>query len=318
MTNRDRTFRRLVLIAGLALGSLLDLDAAMVHAQFSDNLPCSIRRTRDECLAECTGDNFLLECTCLYDNRNPDTQNDSCPPGQTCCWNMPCEKWEDPFQCLRGGGSSDGLTPKDCGWVPDPNVGGFCRCVPPLVTAGYTLPDLAVMNPLLPYDAPFGCRCPFTTDEQWLRLDVCNPPGVSKLGIKVNFAKPSVDSIALKGTLAVPADFAVAGATLEVSIGGVVKTFTLDAKGKAKVGDDKAQLTVKAKKGVVLAQDAKLSVKFSKGSFASSLADDGLVDATVKDVAVTMPVEIELNDTMYASAQPQTYTAKTGKTGKTK
>jgi hypothetical protein len=116
----------------------------------------------------------------------------------------------------------------------------------------------------------------------------------------------------------VPAGFSAAGATLEVSIGGVVKTFTLDAKGKAKVGTDQAQLTVKAKRGVVAAQDARLSVKLSKGSFASSLVDEGLVNATVADVAVTMPVEIELNGKMYASAQPQTYKAKAGKTGSAK
>jgi hypothetical protein len=231
---------------------------------------------------------------------------------------MPCEKWDgtSSSECLRGGGSPDGITAKHCGWTPEEG-GGTCRCVPPLVRGDYTLDELAtVLN--RPLVAPFDCRCPFTTDEQWLRLDVCNPPGVSKLGIKLNFAKSSADSIGLKGTLAVPADFAVAGATLEVSIGGVVKTFTLDAKGKAQVGDDKAQLTVKAKKGVVLAQDAKLSVKFSKGSFVAALADEGLVDATVKDIAVTMPVEIKLNDTMYALAQAQTYTAKAGKTGKAK
>jgi hypothetical protein len=316
MIDRNSNLRRLLVIAGLALLGLLDLGAAVARAQ-QDNLPCSGRRVRDECTAECTGENFLLECSCLYDNLSQDTQNDSCPTGQTCCWNMPCEKWEDPYQCLRGGGSLDGVTPKDCSWNALPEGGGICQCTPPLVAGRYTLQDLAVMQPIH-YDAPFGCRCPFTTDEQYLRLDVCNPPGVSKLGITLNFAKPSFDSITFRGTLAVPAGFSAAGATLEVSIGGVVKTFTLDAKGKAKVGNDRAQLTVKRKKGVVLAQDAKLSVRLAKGSFASSLADEGLVNATVKDLAVTMPVEIELNDTMYASAQPQKYTAKAGKTGKTK
>ncbi len=190
-----------------------------------------------------------------------------------------------------------------------------CRCTPPLVDAGYPNLSVDIENS---YDAPFDCRRPFTNDEQWLRLDVCNPPGVSKLAIKLNFAKPALDNIGLKGTLAVPAGFAVAGATLEVSIGGVVKTFTLDAKGKAKVGTDQAKLSVKAKKGIVAAQDAKLSIKLTKGSFASSLSDEGLVNATVTDVAVTLPVEIELNDTMYAKAQPQTYKAKQGKSGSAK
>lgn len=318
MANRNRNFRCLVVTIGLVLWGLLGLDAVVARAQFTDNLPCSTRGTKNACTAECTTENFLLECFCLFDNRLHNSQDATCPPGGPCCWNMPCEKWDgtSSSECLRGGGSPDGITAKHCGWTPEEG-GGTCRCVPPLVRGDYTLDELATqLN--RPLEAPFDCRCPFTTDEQWLRLDVCNPPGVSKLGIKLNFAKSSADSIGLKGTLAVPADFAVAGATLEVSIGGVVKTFTLDAKGKAQVGDDKAQLTVKAKKGVVLAQDAKLNVKFGKGSFAAALVDEGLVDATVKDIAVIMPVEIKLNDTMYALAQAQTYTAKAGKTGKAK
>lgn len=316
---RTRRFGLQIVIAGLTLWGLLGLGAGSARAQTGpDNLPCSTRREKDSCLAECTNENFLFQCTCLFDNGAADPQDVSCPVGGTCCWNMPCEKWNDEFQCLRGGGSPDGVTPKNCGWTVDDQNIGHCACAPPLVHSNYTLADFVIFNPSLAYDAPYDCRCPFTTDEQWLRLDVCNPPGVSKLGIKLNLAKPSLDSIGLKGTLAVPAGFSAAGATLEVSIGGVVKTFTLDAKGKATVGTDKAQLTVKAKKGVVAAQDAKLSVKLTKGSFASSLVDEGLVNATVTDVAVTMPVEIKLNDTMYASAQPQRYKAKTGKSGSAK
>ena len=319
MIERTRNFRRLLVIAGLALWSLLALDSGSARAQqFSDNLPCSSRREKDACLAECTNENFLFQCTCLFDNGSADPQDVSCPAGKTCCWDMPCEKWNDQFQCLRGGGSPDGVTPKNCGWTVDSENVGLCGCVPPLVHSSYTLADFVVFNPNLSYDAPYDCRCPFTTDEQWLRLDVCNPPGVSKLAIALNFAKPSRDSISLKGTLAVPAGFSAAGATIQASIGGVVKTFTLDAKGKAKVGGDQAGLSVKAKRGVVLAQDAKLNIRFSKGSFASSLVDEGLGNATVTDVAVLVPVEIKLNDTMYAKAQPQKYSAKQGKTGRTK
>ncbi len=121
----------------------------------------------------------------------------------------------------------------------------------------------------------------------------------------------------MKGALAVPDGFSPAGATLQVSVGGVVKSFTLDAKGKAKVGTDQAQVFVK-KKDVVLAQDARLNVKFAKGSFAESFDDEGLVNATVTNAAVTIPVEVVMNGTTYASAQAQSYTAKAGKSGKTK
>ena len=318
MTDLQRRLRRLVVLAGLALVPLLGPGTESVQAV--DNLPCSSRRTKNACVAECTGENFLLECSCLFDDLDGNSQTAICQPGLPCCFDMPCEKWDgtSAYECLRGGGSLDGITPKNCGWTPEEG-GGTCGCVPPLVHGTYELADLVVFNPLLfPYDPPFGCRCPFTTDEQWIRLGVCNPPGVTKLQIKLNFAKASMDGIDLKGTLAVPDGFSPAGATLQVSVGGVVKSFTLDAKGKAKVGTDQAQVFVKKKKGLVLAQDAKLTVKFAKGSFASSLLDEGLVDATVTDAPVTIPVEVVMNATTYAKAQPQVYTAKQGKTGKTK
>jgi hypothetical protein len=320
MIDRDRSFRLFIAITGLTLALWGALGLGAGSARAVDNLPCSTRRSKNSCVAECTTENFLLECSCLFDNLLHNSQDATCPENGTCCWNMPCEKWDgtSQFECLRGGGSPDGIEPKHCGWTPEEG-GGTCRCVPPLVHSNYTIEDFIIPGHF-PFNfvAPFDCRCPFTTDEQWLRLDVCNPPGVSKLAIKLSFKKPSADSISLKGTLAVPAGFSAAGATLEVSIGGVVKTFTLDAKGKATVGTDKVKLKVKAKKGVVLAQDAKLSIKFAEGSFASSLSDEGLVNATVKNVAVSMPVEIKLNDTMYASTQAQTYSAKEGKSGKTK
>lgn len=317
MTDLQRRLRHRVVLAGLALVPLLGIGAAGVQAY--DNLPCSSRRTKNDCVAECTTENYLLECSCLFDDLDGNSQTAICQPGLPCCFDMPCEKWDGTsvYECLRGGGSLDGITPKNCGWSPEEG-GGTCGCVPPLVHGDYTLEDLFVTNPNLRYTAPFGCRCPFTTDEQWLRLGVCNPPGVTKLQIKLNFAKSSMDGIDLKGTLAVPDGFSPAGATLQVTIGGVARSFTLDTKGKAKVGTDQAQVFVKKKKSLVLAQDARLTVKFAKGSFAESLADEGLADATVTEAPVTIPVEVVMNGTTYAKAQPQLYSAKQGKTGKTK
>ena len=287
---------------------------------FPDNLPCSTRRDYDSCFAECTGDNYLLECACLW--HSSDENSHDCPEGETCCFNMPCEVEDDQsgFECLRTGGSPDGITPKHCQWTQNPpgDPGGTCRCVPPLVNAGYTIQMLAFLDPLVVWIPPFDCTCPYTTNEQWLRLDVCNPPGVRKLEIKLDFAKPANDSIVLEGSLNVPAGFVVNGAALIANIGGISKGFTLDAKGKAKVGTDQVQLTVKSNKGVVNAQAAKLTIRFEKGSLASSLVDDGLVNQTVTNKAVSVPVEIELAGTMFAKTHAQSYTAKAGKTGRAK
>jgi hypothetical protein len=329
MIDRTRRSKFLTTLAALVLGfcALIGVAGRPSAQVMPAGFPCSTRSDVASCHAECDDDDetspppFLADCQCLWDDRNPQEVVTQCPPGEVCCWNAPCERFDGltPALCVAGGGGSVVsaedeiiLIPNHCSYSSDQ---GECRCTPPLVDAGYDDLSVDIENS---YDAPFDCRCPFTTDEQWLRLDVCNPPGVSKLAIKLNFAKPARDGIGLKGTLAVPAGFAVAGATLEVSIGGLVKAFTLDAKGKAKVGTDHAKLFVKAKKGVVAAQDAKLNINLTKGSFAAAFADEGLVNATVTAVAVSVPVEIQLNGTMYAKTQPQLYSAKTGKSGSTK
>jgi hypothetical protein len=145
------------------------------------------------------------------------------------------------------------------------------------------------------------------------------PLNVTKLQIRLNFAKPDKDVVALTATVPIPADFVVDGKSVVVDVGGVVKSFTLDAKGKSETPDGaKASLKVKAKGGVVAAQDSKLSVKMPKGNFASSFTNEGLTDTTVKDAPVTIAVDVTVDSARKRKAQPQLYSAKQGKSGRTK
>ncbi|MFN8642288.1 MAG: hypothetical protein U0802_11770 [Candidatus Binatia bacterium] len=141
---------------------------------------------------------------------------------------------------------------------------------------------------------------------------------MKKLSIKLSFASVGNDAIKLTGTLPIPNGFPVDGARVVVDVGGVIKSFTLDAKGKAAVGDDKVALAVRAKGGVVLAQDAALSAKFKKGTFADKLVDEGLTNRTVSDLPVTVSVQVDVGPVVYTSSPTLTYTAKAGKTGKAK
>jgi len=178
---------------------------------------------------------------------------------------------------------------QDCATAVAPQCGGGVCAVPGDVCR----PDLSTGVP--------ACACVPTL-----------PLGVTNLSIKLNFAKPSLDSIQLKGTVEVAPDFDPAGATVVVDVGGVVKGFTLGDKGKVKVGTDSVQIK-KPKDGV-----SKFSVKFAKGSFATTLQDEGLVNETVSDVAVSVGTEVQLNGVIYKKLQPQTYKAKQGKTGSAK
>ena len=57
------------------------------------------------------------------------------------------------------------------------------------------------------------------------------PLTISKIGVKLNFARAGSDSISLSGTLPIPAGLVVAGQSVVIDVGGVIKIFTLDDKG---------------------------------------------------------------------------------------
>lgn len=137
-----------------------------------------------------------------------------------------------------------------------------------------------------------------------------------KMAIKLNFAKPLADSLALQAFIPIPADFIVAGRMVAIDIGGVVRTFVLDAKGAAKSDGGQLKLAVKSKKGVVAAQDALLSFKASKGDFANELADEGLTNVTTEPTRVDVRATVRIDTHTFATAVPLTYKATQGKSGK--
>ena len=139
-----------------------------------------------------------------------------------------------------------------------------------------------------------------------------------KVGIKLNFAKPLSDSVSLAGALLVPAGFNVAGAPVTVDVGGVEKTFTLDAKGKAKVGNDSFSIKVKAKKGVVLEQVAKFKFATKKGTFAPAFVDENFTSRDAKKEPGAVVGVVQVGDLYAQSTLPVLYTGKAGKSGSVK
>jgi hypothetical protein len=131
---------------------------------------------------------------------------------------------------------------------------------------------------------------------------------LTSVQIKLNFAKSSSDMVVVKGTLAVPAGFSTAGVVVTLDVGGVVKSFTLDEKGKAKSGNDSFALG-KPKDGI-----AKFTAMFKKGDFAASFADEGL-SGDAKKAPKTVLVTVYFNSQILTSSESLEYTGKTGKTG---
>lgn len=165
---------------------------------------------------------------------------------------------------------------------------------------------------------PDGTVCGVSAAGTGCDCAAAQPLGVKKLSIKLNFAKPDVDGIVLQGTVPVPAGFHAEGKLIVIDVGGVIKSFTLDAKGKAVADLDRAQLKTKFEDGEIPSQDAKFSAKFTKGNFAPMLVDERLTNRTVKDDPVTVKVDVTIDGVAYTQTKPQLYKAKQGKTGATK
>lgn len=158
-------------------------------------------------------------------------------------------------------------------------------------------------------DTPFGGATAGTVADA----------GPTQLAISLNFLKDNTDTISLSGLLPIRAGFIIDGQSILIDVGGVIKTFKLNAKGQTKSGNDTFKVTVRAKNKQVIAQSAKYTAKFSKGSFKKQLADYGLTgDADVKGETRSVNVTLLFNVTVLQEVLAQTYTAKLGKTGKTK
>ena len=125
-----------------------------------------------------------------------------------------------------------------------------------------------------------------------------------------NFKKANKDKFMVSGQLPAldgPAD----GVVVTVNIGGATQTFTLDRKGRSRVGGDTFALIGRPKNGRV-----KFQVQLKKGDFSDEMADEGM-DGTedAKKESRTIDVSILVGEALYETTLTVNYTAKTGKTG---
>jgi hypothetical protein len=144
------------------------------------------------------------------------------------------------------------------------------------------------------------------------------PPVTKKATIALNFKKPNADKINWNGTITIGAGISLAGLPVTIDVGGAAQAFTLNKKGKANNGGgNKFSLQPKLKNGVTKAGNVKFSFQL-KGNFTDDLADDGLIDASLKNVPVTVPASFMAGPQSYVTEQAFTYTATEGKKGTAK
>ncbi|HLX60977.1 MAG TPA: right-handed parallel beta-helix repeat-containing protein [Planctomycetota bacterium] len=196
-----------------------------------------------------------------------------------------------------GGGGGGGGTPL-VGTGPDSDGDGFSDG---FETAAGTNPNDPASTPL---------------NGQPATLAAIKPLTISKVSIKLNFAKTGFDSISFYGSVDVPAGFNAFGQKAPLDAGGVSQGFTLDSKGAARNGSASLKISIKFRRGAVPAQSAKFTASLKKGTFAATLAPLGLTgDATVRNAARSIVLTVIFNNTILQTNRPLSYSARKGLTG---
>jgi hypothetical protein len=146
-------------------------------------------------------------------------------------------------------------------------------------------------------------------------VTIACPLTVTKMRVKVNFAKPYADSASLSAILNLDAGFSVTNKTpITLNIGGAQVPFTMDVKGRGVSPFGSCKLTRNKKTGLWT-----LTAKLAKGTWREPWATHGLVNQTVKPGAwVTMPVVVVIGDDALANERPMLYTATKDKSGSAK
>ena len=157
-----------------------------------------------------------------------------------------------------------------------------------------------------PADTPFGVA------------PAAAPLDVQSLRIDLDFARSGHDGIRLAGRLPVADPAILDGASLVLDVGGVTKVFTLEKRGggaRGRLTEEHAALRI----GKPRRNSAKFAAKLRLGSFGETLAATaGLADADVRGKARIVRVTVLFPPSVLTKAHGQIYTARQGKSGRTR
>jgi hypothetical protein len=133
---------------------------------------------------------------------------------------------------------------------------------------------------------------------------------LSRLSIRFNFGRKASDSILLSGTAVLPSGFSPNQQRVFVDIGGIVRTFVLDAKGNGASGGD--LMSVRTRKN---SPAAILSIKLAQSTYLADFADEGLTNADVRSQSATVGVAMVIGTNAFQTDTAVTYVARKDKSG---
>jgi hypothetical protein len=139
---------------------------------------------------------------------------------------------------------------------------------------------------------------------------VAIPLDADHVVLHFNYKKSNADKFMVFGELPAlvgPVD----GRVVTVDVGGVTQTFTLNRKGRARVGANTFALIGRPRNGTI-----RFRFNLMKGDFSDEMADEGM-DGTVdaKKAPRTLGISVLVGEALHETTITVEYTAKAGKTG---
>ncbi len=140
-----------------------------------------------------------------------------------------------------------------------------------------------------------------------------------KIQVKLNFAKPSRDIVKISGVVPVSGGLDPTSEGILFDVGGVVRAFTLDEKGRSLKATSSVKMKFSQTKGVINAGLAKFTLTIKKEDLVTggALTEEGLTgDTDQKATPLAIPITVIFDDQVSINRFTGAYTSKTGKVGK--
>lgn len=131
--------------------------------------------------------------------------------------------------------------------------------------------------------------------------------GRANLDINLNFSRNNRDTISFRGKLSLGSSFKTKRKRFVIDVGGVVKAVTLNDRGRGSRSGILVNVGTSGKKRDV-------TVNLTRGNFEEALADEGLVNATIRETK-TVVVNIYLNGKLFSSTRRGTYVGIANRSG---
>ena len=163
-----------------------------------------------------------------------------------------------------------------------------------------------------PYLASVAVSDGQTTMTSNLNVAVACQLAITRLRMRLDFAKPNADRVRLRGILDLGTNYDVTAKLVTLDVGGAQMGFILNAKGRSANPLGTCRLVYHKR-----TQLWTLHARLKKGSWQTAWAAFGLTKAHVREpgIQVTLPVIVVIDNEAFADERTMTYTATLNKYG---